>query len=298
MGKSLVIPGADFSAVAIPYIAEVVVFAGKQATIYDGNGIELFTIPAYNVEKQHDLTTMLSDATLFDFTFSGQNDVFKSINIDVSNASTLKFTIGLRNLETEGNSLLEKVVFSGLNEGNISIESVLQKQDKLTSIDMSCLHGNIISANYAFYKCRSVKTINLRNVKTIQSLNAYTFNSCELLERIDFSSLESIGTDVPIYMDSGIFKNDYNITEIVCPSLSNTSVSLLIKHLSAGPNILSKRVNGSIIKVDISHNWTYQSGTPDTSTMTLWDSSVWDNPTPGTTYYVDASITRLYTYNG
>ena len=32
--------------------------------------------------------------------------------------------------------------------------------------------------------------------------------------------------------------------------------------------------------------------------MTLWDENVWDNPVVGTTYYVDASVNRLYTYNG
>ena len=38
MGKSLVIPGADFSAVAIPFIAKVTIAANKVATIYSGDG--------------------------------------------------------------------------------------------------------------------------------------------------------------------------------------------------------------------------------------------------------------------
>ena len=62
MGKSLVIPGADFSAVAIPFIAKVTIAANKAATIYSGDGNAIATIPATEKEKTVDLTDILSEA--------------------------------------------------------------------------------------------------------------------------------------------------------------------------------------------------------------------------------------------
>lgn len=294
MGKSLVIPGADFLAVAIPFIAKVTIAANKVATIYSGDGNAIATIPATEKEKTVDLTDILSEegVSLFNYTFARQHDVFKKVWINVDNATTLEAALYC----VAGNSsILEEVLFSGNNELGMSLEGVLTNQGNIKSVDLSYLKGNIISANSAFNSCATLELINLHNVKSIGSWSLM-FRNCTRLKAIDLSSIETISSTTP-EAGAGPFVGSSAIETILCPALGVTGAKILIKELSAGPNLLCKYGGGNITKVDMSR-FTYQYGTPVPTTMTLWDENVWDNPVVGTTYYVDASVNRLYTYNG
>lgn len=294
MGKSLVIPGADFSAVAIPFIAKVTIAANKVATIYSGDGNAIATIPATAKEKTIDLTDILSEGTptLYDFTFARQAEVFKKVWINVDNATTLAFALYC---VAGSSSILEDVLFSGNNELGMSLESVLANQGNIKSVDLSCLKGDIVSVNTAFFHCEKVESINLSKIKSIGTWTL-AFQHCNLLKTIDLSSLQTIGDTTPS-AGEGPFVGSSAIETILCPALGVTGAKKLIKELSAGPNLLCKYGGGNITKVDMSR-FTYQYGTPVPATMTLWDENVWDNPVVGTTYYVDASVNRLYTYNG
>lgn len=294
MGKSLIIPGADFSAVAIPFIAKVTIAANKVATIYSGDGNAIATIPATAKEKTIDLTDILSEGspTLYDFTFARQADVFKKVWINVDNATTLAFALYCG----EGSSsILEEALFSGSNEANLSIQSVLTNQGNIKSVDLSCLKGDIISAQGAFYKCAALESINLHNVKSITNWNNFC-TAAGALKTIDLSSLETIASTTPV-AGSGPFSSCYNLETILCPALGVSGAKIFIKEICAGANLLCKYSGGNITKVDISR-FTCQYGTPVPATMTLWDENVWSNPVVGTTYYVDAAVNRLYTYNG
>lgn len=293
MGKSLIIPGADFSAVAIPFIAKVTIAANKSANIYSGDGNVIATIPAALQDQTVDLTDILSEdgISLFDFTFAREHDVFKKVWITVDNATTLEAALYC----VAGNSsILEEVLFSGTNESDLSLENVLTNQGNIKSVDLSCLKGNIISANSAFNSCATLELINLHNVKSIGSWSLM-FRNCTGLKTIDLSSIETISSTTP-EAGAGPFVGSSAIETILCPALGVTGAKILIKELSAGPNLLCKYSGGNITKVDMSR-FTYQYGTPDPATMTLWDENVWDNPVVGTTYYVDASVNRLYTAN-
>lgn len=294
MGKSLVIPGADFSAVAIPFIAKVTIAANKSANIYSGDGNIIATIPAAPKDQTVDLTDILSEGspTLFDFTFARGYDVFKKVWINVDNATTLGAAVcGVLN----NPSILEEVLFSGTNETISNITNVLANQSNIKSVDLSCLKGNTISAQAAFFKCANLESINLHNIKSITNWNYFCTGALEL-KTIDLSSLETIASTTPV-AGQGPFDTCYNLETILCPALGVSGAKILIKELCAGGAFLSKYSGGNITKVDMSR-FTYQSGTPDPATMTLWDENVWDNPVVGTTYYVATTVNRLYTYNG
>ena len=294
MGKSLIIPGADFSAVAIPFIAKATIAANKSANIYSGDGNVIATIPAAPQDQTVDLTDILSEGTptLFDFTFARQPDVFKKVWLNVDNATTLAFALYCA---LDSSSILEEVLFSGINESELILQALLANQRNIKSVDISCLKGDIISADTAFYKCTALESINLHNIKSIASWGTFC-NNALALKTIDFSSLETIATTTPV-AGQGPFGSCDNLETILCPALGVTGAKILIKEISAGANLLSKYSAGNITTLDMSR-FTYQYGTPVPATMTLWDENVWDNPVVGTTYYVDASVNRLYTYNG
>ena len=293
MGKSLIIPGADFSAVAIPFIAKATIAANKTANIYNGYENLFATIPASENERTVDLTDILSEgAVLFDSTFSKGDDVFKKLQLNVENATSLKYAALI---QTDHETVLQEIYFAGKNNANLSIEGIVRNQRILSSIDLSCLHGGIISAIAAFDSCINMESINLHNVKSIVNWTLM-FRNCTELKTIDLSSLETISSTTP-EVGTGPFLYDRKIETILCPALGVSGAKILIKELSAGPNFLSKYSGRNITTFDMSR-FTLQTSTPDPATMTLWDENVWDNPVAGTTYYVDASLKRLYTYNG
>lgn len=294
MGKSLIIPGADFSAVAIPFIAKVTIAANKSANIYSGDGNVIATIPAAPQDQTVDLIDILSEdgVSLFDFTFARQHDVFKKVWINVDNATTLAFALYCA---SDSSSILEEVLFSGTNEASLSLDGVLMNQRNVKSVDLSCLKGNITSSDNAFAQCAALESINLHNVKSIVNW-ILMFRNCTKLKTIDLSSLETIASTTPA-AGSGPFIYCDKLETILCPALGVSGAKILIKEISAGGNLLSKYSAGNITTLDMSR-FTYQYGTPVPATMTLWDENVWDNPMVGTTYYVDASVNRLYTYNG
>lgn len=296
MGKSLIIPGADFSSVAVPFIARVTIAANKTAVIYSGNNNAFLTIEAAAQEQTIDLTDNLAAGSpvLFDYTFAREYDVFKKVWVNVSNATTMQYAlycaIGV-------DSVLEDVKFFGKNTANIDCQSLLHGQNKITVADLSAFFGTI-GASYLFRNCSRLESINMHNAKGLSAWD-YLVSNCSALKTVDFSSLETLA-NIAVSIGSGPFVGCSSLETIVCPVLNSAGQSLLMKQIAAGANILTKYSGGSIVKVATNGTpgWTTTTGTPNPSTMTLWDSSVWDNPVAGTTYYVDASLNRLYTYNG
>lgn len=294
MGKSLIIPGADFSAVAIPFIARVTIASNKTAYIYSGNNNVFATIEATAKEKTVDLSDILStdNPVLFDFTFAREYDVFKKIWINVDKATTLRYAVYAGG-ETP---ILKDVLFSG-NVQNISIEAVLSGQKELQSVDLSCVGGQV-TMNSAFYNCSKLENINLSNIVNITAYSD-AFSNCLMLQSIDFSNLETVN-DETLSLGGGPFSSCPALETIIAPKLGNTNAKKFIKQLAAGSgtNRLFKYNGTNLVRVDNAEHWSYATAAPNPSTMTLWDENVWDNPVAGTTYYVDASLNRLYTYNG
>ena len=310
MGKKLIIPGADFSNSAISEIEIELVNAG---TFYLYWGIDEYANNANLVWIESVQT--LSGGKLYDvIPQDGKRvscGVYEGIAIkgstplltDKLNSSTALKSFKMSKLNRQMESLnmfkgmtnLESVALG--NTEFLNLGDLFNGCGKLASVKGLFVKGQAGSrCTRAFLNCNSLKDIviggdTLTKVGNTNQMFAY----CGNLETISIKYLDF--SEALIDSGSWAYMFTYNMTKLTTIETNSASYLWLMARLAEAGFLFSIDTSTyTLNKVNTTGSgWTATQGTPNTSTMTLWDGT--NTPISGTSYYVDGCSTYYFTYN-
>ena len=306
MGKKLIIPGADFSENAVPEISFELVSVGTVylywgLSMYINNNNLLWTkeIQELSGAKEYSITPKegykVACGVYSGYAVNGSTPVLtdklnspsliKAFSMSKLGESLGSFQMfkGMTNLESVS---LGKTIFA-------SITDMFNGCVKLASVKGLYVYAaSSLSCARAFLNCTKLKEITIHGDSLIPVSGAsQMFAYSNILETIDVATLDFSNAT----FDSALFSSSQ--TKLVKVKTNSESYLWLMARLAAAGLLFSIDTSTyTLNKVNITRSgWTAVQGTPDTSTMTLWNGT--NTPVSGTSYYVNGCTNYYFTYN-